>query len=303
MQKRVSRKKANRAWWQVHIEAWQKSGLSVTRYCAVHGLTTKSFNIWRREIAVWEDEKELQRQKDRKRRRPISPEMRAKAKQAFWAMHVEAWVWSGLPLAAYARTHQLAEYSLKRWRNMIENHEFEIDWRTMLHPSSLPLISNKISTSAKEKPPYPLLTKAIDADLPDEARCMAEAIEAAEPPREKKRRRRFTTEQKIAILLEVERHGESMNSVSRAYGLSPSLLWRWRDKYGVGKEKPAVMVPVRVLDAPGAQTAPQHALIGKLPCPDGMQEIVLDDGRSVFAPLGADPEAVNRAVAEQENRQ
>lgn len=119
---------------------------------------------------------------------------------------------------------------------------------------------------------------------------------------EKKRRRRFTTEQKIAILLEVERHGETMSSVSRAYGLSTSLLFRWREKYGVGRENPAVLVPVRVVESSGSQLPTPQSLVGTLPCPDGMKAVDLPDGRRVYAPAEADAEEVRRAIAERENR-
>ena len=193
MRARVSRKRANRSWWQVHIEAWQKSGLTVTRYCAVHGLTTKSFNVWRREIAGWEAEKSALSQRRKKHHQPISKDRRRQATQAFWAMHVEAWTWSGLTLREYSGALRLSPYSLKRWRNLIEAAEFAIDWRAMLHPSALPPISNEISNVAKQKV---------------EAKRLTEAIEAAAPLREKKRRRRFSDEQKIAIMLEGERHGE-----------------------------------------------------------------------------------------------
>ena len=37
-----------------------------------------------------------------------------------------------------------------------------------------------------------------------------------------------------------------------------------------------------------------------LPVPDGMRTVDLPDGRRVFAPEGADPEAVRRHVADRE---
>ena len=42
------------------------------------------------------------------------------------------------------------------------------------------------------------------------------------------RRRRFTTEQKMAIIAETLQPGVSMSYVARRYGLSPSLVFRWR---------------------------------------------------------------------------
>ena len=293
--------KAMRAWWQTHIDAWKKTGMTAAEYCRKQGLAYHAFRNWRRAITDWEALKSANLRSWHKRYRPITEDARRRAKQAFWAMHVEAWTWSGLTLREYAGTHRLSPHSLRRWRNMIEAAEFEVDWRTMLHPSALPLISNKISTDASENPPRPRLTNVNMPRVPEQARRMAEDIQAASSPCEKKRRRSFSDEQRIAILLEVERHGESMSSVSRAYGLSRSMLFRWREKYGVGEEKPPAIVPVRVLETPGAQPSSAKSLISKLPCPFGMKEVVLADGRCVFASQDADPDAVRRVVAEREN--
>jgi len=284
MGRRLTDNPAKRAWWQVHVDAQRASGLTVTKYCLQHGLTRWTFNKWRRALTDWETEKAGHRQRYRKYGRPISPDRRRQATQAFWAMHVEAWTWSGLTLREYSGSLRLSPYSLKRWRNLIESAEVEIDWRALLHPSARPQIGNKISNVAKGE---------------SEARRLTDAIEAAGSTLERKRRRRFTDEEKIAILLEIERHGESMSSVGRAHGLATSLLSRWSDKFGVGKEKPAVLVPVRIVEADGAPP-PAQPLIGRLPCPIGMKEIELDDGRRVFVPVAADPEAVRRAVAERE---
>jgi transposase len=42
------------------------------------------------------------------------------------------------------------------------------------------------------------------------------------------RRRRFTTEQKLAVVTETMQPGMSISYVARRYGLSPSLVFRWR---------------------------------------------------------------------------
>jgi hypothetical protein len=89
--------KARREWWSIHVEAWQRSGPSQRRYCAQHRLTETTFTRWRK---VLTDAKALQttaellreerRQRRRKRQIRLSSDMRSKAVQAFWAMHVEA---------------------------------------------------------------------------------------------------------------------------------------------------------------------------------------------------------------------
>jgi transposase len=52
-------------------------------------------------------------------------------------------------------------------------------------------------------------------------------VEVIENPRAG-RRRRFSADEKRAFLEEVDRPGNSVSSVARKHGLSPSLLFRWR---------------------------------------------------------------------------
>jgi hypothetical protein len=79
-----------REWWSIHIEAWQRSGLSRERYCRSHRLDVGTFARWL--IAVG-DAKALQHQVRSKRKcrtSKLSTSKRLVAVQAFWAMHVEA---------------------------------------------------------------------------------------------------------------------------------------------------------------------------------------------------------------------
>ncbi len=286
MRRRVFDNPAKRAWWQVHVDAHRKSGLTIARYCRNHRLTVDTFRKWRRELTDWEEEKIQQKLKARNRYLPRSPDKRRRATQAFWAMHVEAWQWSGLHLREYSSALRLSPYSLKRWRNLIEAEEVVIDWRALLHPSARPSISTNISTSAKESERIRALTAAIEAE--------------AGPPR-RAVRRRWSTEEKIALLLEAERHGETISSVGRRHGISTSVLFRWRDQFGLGHEKPMTLAAVQVVEG-RAKLGPREAslLTGLLPCPDGMKEVELADGRRVFAPIEADPDDVRRMIVERE---
>lgn len=288
MARRAFDNPAKRAWWSIHVEAHRKSGLTVTKYCVTHGLVRWTFNKWRRELTDWEAQKSAAASRRRGQWKPISKDKRRQATQAFWAMHVEAWTWSGLHLRDYASTHRLSTHSLKRWRNIFDNEEIVIDWRTHLHPSALPLISTEIGPSAKEKAEATRLTAAIEADAP--------------PPR-RATRRRWTTEEKIALLLQAERHGSTISSVGQAHGISTSVLFRWRDQLGMGKEKPAVIMPVRVAEGRDRTSSGAPSLLADLlPRPEGMVEVALADGRLVFAPEGSDPEAVQREVTAREQQ-
>lgn len=48
------------------------------------------------------------------------------------------------------------------------------------------------------------------------------------PPSKPGRRRRFTAEEKRKMVEEASAPGQSISAVARRYGLSPSLLFRWR---------------------------------------------------------------------------
>ena len=62
------------------------------------------------------------------------------------------------------------------------------------------------------------------------------------------RRRRFTTEQKLAVVAETMQPGMSISYVARRHGLSPSLVFRWRQLMSEGG-KEAVRVDEDVVPA------------------------------------------------------
>ncbi|MER8523963.1 hypothetical protein NKI48_30355 [Mesorhizobium sp. M0644] len=64
------------------------------------------------------------------------------ALQAFWGMHVEAMNWSGLGPAEYAVALGLSPHALRKWRARLEEFEFEVDWRSLLHPSARAQLSS-----------------------------------------------------------------------------------------------------------------------------------------------------------------
>jgi transposase-like protein len=280
--------KALGSFWSIHVEAWRRSGFSKRKYCRQHRLSVRTFDRWLRYLIDVETLKiraelrrEERRERLRKRRIPVSKDQRCRAVQAFWAMHVEAMRWCGMSMQAYARTHGISQHSLKRWRDLIDDNEVEIDWRTHLHPSARPLISTSASSAAKGPGVRSRLTDAPNADLPDDGRA---------------NRRRFRDEEKLAIVRESEQPGASAAEVCRRHGIVSSMLFRWRVQFGFGKRARAKLVAVK---ATGAQSG-TLVLNDLLQPPDGMTAVELDDGRRVFAPMGSDPDAVRRHVIEHE---
>jgi len=282
--------KALRAWWSIHVEAWQRSGLSQRAYCRRHHLTETTFVRWRK---LFVDEKalraeaELAREErlERRRRngRPVSKDKRCRAVQAFWAMHVEAMNWSGMSVREYAAAHHLSQHSLRRWRDLLDSGEVTIDWRALLHPSARPKISSDASSAAKDRPPEFSLTSARqDA-----------------PPRDRRSNRRsFTDEEKLAIVLEAEQPGVSVAAVCRRHDIVTSMVFRWRIQFGFGQGDRAKLATVELpRDVPGVASKPA-ILLKLLQPPDGMMAVDIGDGRQVFAPAGSDPDAVRRHVLE-----
>ena len=276
---------ARRAWWSVHIEAWRRSGLSRKRYCQKHRLDVGTFGRW---LAVIGDAIAVQHQA-RSPRKPrtsrLSTSKRSIAVQAFWAMHVEAMTWSGSTATHYAAAHRISAISLRRWRDLLESGEVEVDWRAHLHPSARPPISTSAKGSANDCAAEFGLTAATDV----ESRMS-----------EKQTRRSFTSEEKLTIVRETERAGETVSSVARRHGIVASVVFRWRAELGLGKNKSAKLAAVKLADGRTGANSTPLVLHDLLQPPDGMTAVELADGRRVFAPSGADPDAVRRHVSERE---
>jgi hypothetical protein len=167
--------KARREWWSIHIEAWQRSGLSQRRYCRMHRLTDTTFTRWLRAITDAEAAKiraqnakilaETERDERQRQRRgrpfKLTANKRNQAVQAFWAMHVKTLNWNGMTLTHYAAAAEISKSSLRRWRDLINGGEVEIDWRAELHPSARPKISSGVSSAAKDRSAETGLTASV----------------------------------------------------------------------------------------------------------------------------------------------
>lgn len=277
---------ARQSFWSVHIEAWRRSKLSKRKYCGEHGLSVHTFDRWMEHFMGKEAVKlqaELLRGERRKKRLqsylPVRRHWRNKAAQAFWAMHVEALIWSGMSARSYAMSHSISPYSLKKWCHKIEEEGLEIDWRAHLHPSARPKISSGTSSAAKANGAGQDLTSASTVAPEEDGRL---------------NRRRFTDDEKRAIAEESVAAKVSAAEVCRRHGIVTSMLFRWRVQFGYSRDGKAKLAAVTLENDAGG-TSPQPAILHDLiPVPDGMMTIELGDGRRVFAPEGSDADEVRR---------
>lgn len=280
--------KARRSYWLVHIQAWRQSGVTRTEYCREHRLTKGTFDRW---LTVLNERESLQIKVRRKRRRgasPLSTSKRTIAIQAFWAMHVEAMTWSGSTATHYAAAHDISVISLRRWRDLLDSGEVEVDWRAYLHPSARTKISSGISSAAEKEPAETILTDAPKSD----------------PPRDRRSNRRsFTDGEKLAIVMETEQPEVSVAAVCRRHDIATSMVFRWRIQFGFGEKERAKLAAVKLADGQSGASSTPVVLHDLLQPPDGMTAVELADGRRVFAPAGSDPDAVRRHVLEQEAAQ
>jgi transposase-like protein len=283
--------KAHSPYWSLHVEAWRQSGMDRAIYCRQHGLSVKTFGRWMNHLISKEEARkhaeyllELRREERRqqrgkkgqrrqKRRYAVSTDIRSRAIQAFWAMHVEAMNWSGMGVREYAASFQLSPTSLRKWRDRFENAEVEIDWRAHLHPSARPVVG----TSARQLAAESSFTAASN-DVPQ-----APATPA---------RRFFSDEQKLAIAMESGQPGATVSGVARKHGIVTGLLFRWRVQFGVAQKKRAKLAPVALSDDMVAASV----LRDPVQPPEGMMAIDLPDGRRVFATAGSDPNVVRARV-------
>ncbi len=267
-----------RDYWAGHIEAWLASRLKRNDYCRAHGLPTSSMNCWVRRLAP-----HVLTEKEKRpgfgRHHPSSRSARSKAVQAFWAMHVEAMLWSGFSAQAYAKAHNLCASTLREWRIRFEETPLETDWREMVHPAARPRTLRKTSSAARQQA----------ADL---------ALTETAPPKPPVTRRTFSDEEKRAIVAESEARDVTAADVCRKHGIVTSMLFRWRVSYGLRRKPQAHLAEVMLEGDVGAASL---ILDGLIPAPNGMAPVDLGDGRHVYATIGIDPAAVREHVAQQES--
>jgi transposase-like protein len=286
---------AARGWWAQHIEQWRLSGLPRSTYCSQHGIRPNVFARWLKQLGSTEalQHKGLRKPKPPQKQPkppkspppPVASEAQNKAMQAFWAMHVEAHLWSGLTAAEYASAHRLSPYLLREWRRRLDAEPLGVDWRELVHPSARPYVRSKPSPSANDAEPESPLTKRLRSLRDADGRP---------------NRRQFSDEEKRAMVAETQAPGATVSAVARRHGVVTSVLFRWRAQQGLGRGERAHLVEVRLVGegAKGPGQVPSPTI--SLPIADGAVAVELTDGRVVFATPDSDPDAVRRYVGERE---
>jgi len=112
-------------------------------------------------------------------------------------------------------------------------------------------------------------------------------------------RRSFSAEEKVRLVAETLRPGETVTAVSRRHGICTSLLHRWRraaqgDVPSRRKARPQLL-PVRVVAPDAAPLQPGPAPVASIaPAPI---EVVLRNGRVLRVTAMTDPAVVARLAA------
>jgi transposase-like protein len=118
-----------------------------------------------------------------------------------------------------------------------------------------------------------------------------------------RKRRQFTDAQKLSMVAELTDPDVTVASVARRHQVSTSMLFRWRDEFGLAPKHDPLLMTAKVVERPRRGRRKQsHALVlhDLLPKPEGMIAVELPDGRRVFVPAGSDPDVVRKHIAAQE---
>jgi transposase-like protein len=276
MAPRRSWAKADNPFWSNHVTTWYRSALEAEHYYRKHDLSTASSMRWANHLLSAEDlrkhserlrnllrkvQKGHDKKKQSKRRmRPpryrygVRTDSGPVALQAFWSMHVEAMNWSGMGHAEYAAALGLSPYSLRTWRDRLEQSGNEMDWRTLFHPSPRAQLSSAANCARCK---YRL--------TPQEADGLSN-------------RRRFSDEQKRAMVQETEKPGVAVAEVCRRHGIATSLLFPGASS-SVRRKAPQ-LATVALADGAANDLPALAALRDLVQPPDGMMAIELDEWKA-----------------------
>ena len=210
-----------------------------------------------------------------KRRYAVSTDIRSRAIQAFWAIHVEAMNWNGMGVREYAASFQLSPTSPREWRDRFENTEVED------------------GAGGKDR----VGCDGGEVSEEDSAVCeLCLAVKMKSPPLSLTIRGRiFKDKEKLAVVLESEQPGMSIAEVCRRHDIVMSMVFRWRVQFGFAGKKAAKLVTVVLPEGSTGGSPTPATRRDRLRPPDEMMPLQLPDGRRVFAPEGRGPDAIQTA--------
>lgn len=189
----------------------------------------------------------------------------------FWKEHLKAWRDSDLNQREYCERHGLALKRFGNWRAKFKDKE------TFVPPNLLYRrgggLRPRSRTRSKEIPFTPM-----------------------------RKRRGFSDTDKNRIIEEACSEGRTVSSVARRYGITTSLLFRWRKELGMGPMHR--IVPVTITDTPdGLADLPALTNPARPPAPVVIDratpaiEVELTGGRRLRFERDTDPETIQRLVA------
>jgi transposase-like protein len=165
---------------------------------------------------------------------PLRLEERPRTR-AFWRSHFEVWELSGLTQREYCERHGLSLKNFGNWRGQLKREDavgVKARWGRYprLRPSSGPSSDRpKIERPKTERPTIEKPAPAV----------------VMEPGGQ----RRFSEDAKRRIVEETYQPGVSVSRVARQYGITTSLLFRWRRALGIEpKTEAATFLPVQIAD-------------------------------------------------------
>ena len=284
--------KALRSYWSIHIEAWLKSGVNLTRYCHEHHLWRPTMKRW---LKAFEQPipKRKKPEKEAKRAPVIKlskmPAQRTIACKAFWLMHVEAQRGSGLTVPQYAHAHRIPERRLRKECRLSARTPQVENWRELMHPATW--TARRVGSKTRYDLRYEQPLSRPDG-APEEV--------AVKPPGPLTRRQ-YTDQQKLAIVADATDPAISVSTIARRHGVTAPMIFRWRAKFGMAPKGNALLMTARVLDPTSRGPRKTVTILSDLlPAPPRAVTVELADGRRVFAPAGSDPELVRQFIANQE---
>lgn len=206
--------------------------------------------------------------------------------EAFWRAHLEDWAASNLNQREYCEAHGLPLKRFGNWRAKFK-HDAPAPARKLLYRRG-----GSLSPSASPR----------TREIPAPAGYIPTGKTSGQVGR-----RDYSKAGKRRIVEEACREGASVSGIARKYGISTSVLFRWRKAFGM--DTASRIVPVTITEAPDNVPdclADLPAMLAQETPPAGPMfveqstsgiEVELVGGRRVRFERDADPETVHRLVA------